>query len=353
MPSYTCACGARYKLPDGSGGKRARCKKCGVVFTVPEEEIQVAPPDDDYWDFEKDSSPPPAVAEASRFGSPAAGTAPETAGGTSAGRTAAGSHSPEELVALGRAAAADAKKGRGFWGDIVWTFALFTEPNNLAMLVLVWILHGLLPFLTAAGCIGLVGYIIVLGWLCSYWFNVIVEAANGEDRLPSMGLTEGVVDDVILPLLKFVGAWLLVFTPAIVCAVIAALALGIAFGEALTDPTGVLVVLVGVAMFLWPMVLLVTAIGGIFSVVRVDLIFMTIARTFLPYLAVCLLFAGAWALEGFADELAALITGGGLQNFWITTVVTALLQAYFSIVSMRIVGLYYHHFKSRFAWSWG
>ena len=52
MPTYTCTCGARYKLPEGSGGKRARCKKCGVVFTIPEEPLEVAPPDDDYWDFE-------------------------------------------------------------------------------------------------------------------------------------------------------------------------------------------------------------------------------------------------------------------------------------------------------------
>ena len=29
------------------------------------------------------------------------------------------------------------------------------------------------------------------------------------------------------------------------------------------------------------------------------------------------------------------------------------LNAYFSIVSFWIVGLYYHHFKRRFAWSWG
>jgi len=29
------------------------------------------------------------------------------------------------------------------------------------------------------------------------------------------------------------------------------------------------------------------------------------------------------------------------------------IEVYFTIVAMRTVGLYYHHFKERFAWSWG
>ena len=101
------------------------------------------------------------------------------------------------------------------------------------------------------------------------------------------------------------------------------------------------------------MVLLVTAIGGLFACLRIDLIAVTIGRSFIPYLAVCLLFGATVGLKWYADELAGRITGGGVQGFWVTAVLTGLLQAYFSIVSMRIVGLYYHHFKERFAWSWG
>ena len=101
------------------------------------------------------------------------------------------------------------------------------------------------------------------------------------------------------------------------------------------------------------MLLLVIAIGGFSSVWRIDLIVQTIVRTFLPYLAVCLLFGGAWALEYKGQELIVRVTGGALRGFWLTTVLSALVSAYFGIVGMWIVGLYYHHFKSRFAWSWG
>jgi len=347
MPTYTCTCGAGYKLPEGSEGKRARCKKCGVVFTIPQEPLEVAPPDDDYWDFEANRSQTPPVPEGSRFGIPA--------GGTAAGHPA-GEYSPEELVAKGRAAMAGATKVRGFWADVGWTFALFTEPNNLAMLVIVWVLHALLPVVAMAVpvcCFFFLGYLVIYGWLCSYWFNVIEDAAAGEDRLPSLSLTEGILDDVIIPFLKFVGATVLATAPAIVCGLVVALASGVAFGQTLSNPTGPLVATIAVSMFLLPMVLLVTAIGGIFSVIRVDLLCITIVRTFPAYLAVCLLVGGTSLLEGFAKELAGLATGGGLQSFWVTLVLTSLLQAYFSIVSMRIVGLYYHHFKKRFAWSWG
>ena len=37
----------------------------------------------------------------------------------------------------------------------------------------------------------------------------------------------------------------------------------------------------------------------------------------------------------------------------VVDVVLTLVKLYCWIVAMRCIGLYYHHFKSRFAWSWG
>ena len=348
MPRYTCACGARYRLPEGSGGRQARCKKCGKIFTIPADEpIAVSRPDDDHLDFEQHSSgSPPSIDPGPAAPPPAEGRGMAVAPSDSP-------YSPDELVAMGRAATAASSRQRGFWADVGWTFAMFTNPGNLIMLVIIWGLHGIMPFVKAAPCIGLVGAFIVYGWLCSYWFNVIVEAANGEDDLPSLSLTDGFMDDVIAPLFKFVGASLLAWVPAIACAVAMILITSVSVGQVIADPTMLLVVLVGVSMFLWPMVLLVTAIGGLGAVFRLDLLVATVARTLLPYLAVCLLFAGTLALEWSADPIAAWITGGQMSDYLVTGILAALVQAYFSVVSMRIVGLYYHHFKERFAWSWG
>lgn len=341
MPRYTCSCGARYRLPDHSVGRKARCRKCGVIFTIPDQDIAAAVPveDDGGYAIAADDQPAAPVA------TPVASAAPT--GGAPRGYT------PEELVAMGQAAAAGVKPRRGFWSDVAWAFLLFTDLNNLIMIMIIWFLHALWPILGFAGCLGLVGRIIIGGWLCSYWFKVILESASGEDQLPSMGLTEGALDDIVFPLLKFLAATLLAWTPAIICAVVVTVSTGLTAQEVAANPKAPMYTAIGVAMFLWPMLLLVIAIGGFSSVYRIDLIVMTVARSFLPYLAVCLLFAGTWLLQDYADTLTVRVTGGAFQNFWLTTAISALVAAYFSIVSMWIVGLYYHHFKRRFAWSWG
>lgn len=50
MPKFQCACGAKYRFPDSAMGKKAKCKRCGVVFTLEVDEdgpIPIAkdPPD--------------------------------------------------------------------------------------------------------------------------------------------------------------------------------------------------------------------------------------------------------------------------------------------------------------------
>ncbi len=37
MPTQYCQCGAKYRFPDSSIGKRAKCKKCGAVITLADE----------------------------------------------------------------------------------------------------------------------------------------------------------------------------------------------------------------------------------------------------------------------------------------------------------------------------
>ena len=105
------------------------------------------------------------------------------------------------------------------------------------------------------------------------------------------------------------------------------------------------------AVLAWPMVLLVVAVGGFAGLGRVDLILATIARTFLPYVAVCLLVGATAGLNTYSDGLVA-ATLGRRGGWIVASCVAAMMKAYFGVASMRIVGLYYHHFKHRFAWSW-
>ncbi len=341
MPTYTCQCSARYKLPEGSEGRKAKCKKCGVVFTIPAKEVAIAPPEDDDWLLEKSPLPP----------SLAVAPAPDQSASAVSPQPSDSAYTPEELVAMGRSRSRE-RPSQGFWSSVGWTFLFFTEPNNLIMLVIISVLYGILPILDFGGCLGLAATCIVYGWLFSYCFKVILEAAGGEERLPTLTATEGWWDDIILPLLKFTGASILALIPAVIFGIIVGLAMQ---PEDWTDiePDGPIgVAALSAFLFVWPMVLLVTAIGGLPAVFRVDLIVRTMIRSFPAYLAVCLLVAGTTVLKSQHGDLAAELTTSkqSVAMFW---AIGGLLQAYFTIVSMRIIGLYYYHFKDRFAWSWG
>ena len=49
-----------------------------------------------------------------------------------------------------------------------------------------------------------------------------------------------------------------------------------------------------------------------------------------------------------AGRLGMAVTG---RTLW--TVLATGVGLYFEIVALRAIGLYYHHYKDRFAWSWG
>ena len=96
-------------------------------------------------------------------------------------------------------------------------------------------------------------------------------------------------------------------------------------------------------LLLWPMMVLVVAVGGIRCLVRFDLMFVTIFKTFPVYALVAVL-----TLIGVVGP-GLLPLGEGMG----VAVALMVVEVYANIFVMRAIGLYYHHFKGRFAWSWG
>ncbi len=345
MASYTCTCGVRYRLPDDAGGKRARCKKCGTVFTVPKEPATI-----------------PLAPVALQPQEPLSGSAGVPLGfkESPADSTALPEREPNlgtaEAVARGRQLASDPRPQHGFWADVGWSFLLFVDPGNLFTVIILAFAYAITPLLAVAclagirlAIFGLLGLAVVYGWICSFYFGVISAAAAGEDGLPRIGATDGVLDDIIRPLCGFIGATFVAASPVIACAIVARV-YDWPFDFAAPGPLQL--VSMGAAMMAWPIVLLVVALGGFDSLLRPDLLLTTIGQTFAPYLAVCLLVGATVVLHAYSSALVRAMLGpqGSLLA---TFALTPLLQAYFGVVSMRIIGLYYHHFKNRFAWSWG
>jgi len=340
MPRHTCDCGAHFRFPESAIGKRSKCKQCGAVFTLFDDEADVIPISEDIGackDASTEQSQRPLAPRQGEVFAPAGSPAGVHSAGPRAGQIADGTLKP------------------GFSSDVLWTFLFPSSPGNLITFLVIWVVMLITPFVP----FGLVVWILVSCWYAAFLFAVLQSAAAGEQELPSVTYSRDLLDDLIYPLFQWIGSWVVVYIPACVYLLLASLggnvdpfdALQMAFGgiERVFQQGGgqppVFSILVCVGAFFWPMIILCIALGGFETVYRLDLIVSTIIRTFPVYILTLLLMFGAEFLQRTLTASAA----GVSMPFVISVGVTV----YFDIVLMRLIGLYYHHYKDRFAWSWG
>ena len=238
--------------------------------------------------------------------------------------------------------------------------------NWMFMWILITVLHLIMIVLSFGGMFGAGGRIIITGWLCSCYFAIILETCSGSDDMPTMGFTDGFWDDVTLPFLKFFGSWLIVLAPCIIWTVM--MFTGGSQGDEMylegeqqAGMSGagswlIWLALLAVGLFFWPMMILTVAINGFSSaVLRFDQLLTSIFKAFPQYLVIWLLLAttvaGSWlGIIASASAAAYLGLGSGILTTLISNVLINAAQAYCIIVSMRIIGLFYRHYKTRFAW---
>jgi len=355
-------CGTRYRVADKLLGKRGKCKKCGEPFTL------AAPPDELEDDLlgalaqgeaqERSAAappPPPAAAAVPPIAPPGAGLAPE---------------------GLAPAQGPPATGFGTYLRDVGRSLLFFTHGGDLVTFLIVSVIVLAQIPMQFAGCLGVVGTFIVQGWYMAYRLNVVADAAGGESGLPNMTIGDA-WEGIILPFLKWVVAWLAALLPFLIglgyLLVLAQITVGQAgtqlglalagdFLSAFDDSRSgglILGAVLLITMSFWPMMVLVVALGGMRSLIRFDLIAITIVKTFPVYvLVVLLVYAGVVGpslvvgliRDAGADDASGLgRSGTGLG----AEAALLVLMVYTNIVTMRVIGLYYHHFKHRFAWSWG
>ena len=364
MAKCYCTCGTAYSVPEASLGKKAKCRKCGAVFTLKEENEEsgtFAIADEAWPDTDPDAARRGTGVAASPVpGSVASGGAPANDAGmpVDAPMSAVPSH-----------------EKRGYAADVLWTFLFPSSVGNLMSFVAIWLALSFAPLFTMFGIVGLIVAVLVAGWYAAFQFNVLRAAAAGETDLADVGFSRDLVDDMVIPLIAWIGSWVVVLLPAFVFLMVSLrqgttvvtdilrLAAG-GLGGIWQGSSGAPIaffVLVGLGIAAWPMIILCVALGGFTSFYRVDLIVLTIMKTFPAYLLTLLLVFGATALDvalsGFVSTSNAPAAGASLKSAIgsgiVIRVATTGIGIYADIVVMRLIGLYYHHFKSRFAWSWG
>jgi predicted Zn finger-like uncharacterized protein len=355
------ACGAHYRVPDAAAGKQARCKKCGEKFAV-------APPENSD------------ILQLEAFG--------KVSEGQSQHREAVPVDGPADAIAIPMAdyvPAIPEATGSMFlpipqYLRAVAKSLLFPlKLGNLMIFLIAWVAVALQVFLSlasqiGAGCFLIIALLIVSGWYFSFLLRTVQCAAANEDELPEITLSGGFWEDVILPMLGSMLSWLTAALPFILGAIYlfaldqlggSALAIqlaGVIVGQnyelAFNADFGggpVLGSLIVVSLLLWPMFLLVVAVGGLSCVVRVDLLSVAIARSFPGYLVMSIIAVGAQLAGAFL--MTALMPDIDPRNAQYPPlglmIGLAGVQLYLSVIAMRAIGLYYHYFKHRLAWSWG
>lgn len=333
----TCGtCGKKYQVRDGGVGKKFKCKECGELLTVPDIEQQTD--DADFYNLLTDAveleSQSKSIARVARKPMVKA----EKYKGDEEGPTTR-------------------KKTNNYVEDLLATFMFIVDPANLFMfaflLMLLFMRDVILPH---AFILGYFGRFIILGWYSNYRFSIIYEAASGKQELPDMSPEEG----FLLPMLQWFATWFLVHIPAFLYLAIA-LSFELSrlgeFGILGFDPNeiteilsafhlGVFIFLYCLGLFFWPILALCVAIGGFETVYRIDLMVLTIFRTMPVY------FFTAAAV--FVTAVLQLVVSTMVAQIGFLGIIISLpFLLYMEIVSLRMIGHYYHHFKKRFAWSWG
>lgn len=321
MIVVSCQCGARYRIPEKLAGKRLKCKKCAGPIDVPAPD---PPEDDDAFAVDVLAEEPTILPDVVVAG-PAISAAP--AGGSSRSAPFEPSHLPAYLK------------------DCVASLMFFAESGNLLRFLVVGVISMIWPLLLFAPCIGPLALIIVFGWIFSFLFNVLLNAANGERDLPEFTLLEGMIETVIVPFFKFLAAFIVAFVPLIVY--------GTLNPDVIDQETPAYWLFYGLGVFLWPMAMLMVGIGGVSSFARIDLMVRTLIRSFVPYVLVCALTAATFTGSAFLTEALFATSGKSAEHPVALSCALQPLQLYFWVLVMRFIGLYYHHFKSRFAWTWG
>lgn len=331
-------CGKNYKVQDAAAGKKLRCKECGEVIRIPEPEAEFGD-GDDFSKLLDDAVEEEAKAKSIRRP-------------VRKPMVKAEKYKGDEDGPVTR------KKENNYTQDLIQTILFPLDPANLFTFVCIWILlcmkELILPF--AGIRLGFLATLIILGWYSNYRFNVIYEATSGRKELPELTPEDG----YFIPVVKWAATWLLVHLPAyLYLGIVLYLAIqnaGEAGGPGFLPQDvvdflplshlGVFVFLYCAGLFFWPILALCVAVGGFETVFRIDLMLLTIFKSMGAYFFT----AGAMFLTSVVYFFTVFMA---MQLGVVGIIIMIAIILYFEIVALRMIGLYYHHFKTRFAWHWG
>lgn len=170
-----------------------------------------------------------------------------------------------------------------------------------------------------------------VGYLFTFMRSIVVETSNGSDRLPGWPGFSGFWDDAVVPFFQMLAIWLVCLGPGVVLMFLVPPLIG-----------GVVMLL---GLFCLPMCLLTVALADSVMGLNPVIVFSSISKAPGAYLIACVVFLVVLAIRAGIDWLSQQFGIPVLPNL-----VGNFIGLYGIVVEMRILGLLYYKYRSRFAW---
>lgn len=365
MPTTQCPqCNRRYEVAAEKAGKNTLCRACGTRFTITihQPPTHAAPP-------------PPVAAAEDEFELLARGAAvdvPRPAAPRMPTSGAAGPAAAANQVVAAAAPAVAQSPLVTYLHLLGRDFGVLLRVHNITMVLAVFVIYALQLFAFLALCFWPLVLFMLVGVYLAYLLNVIVSGATNEPSLPAPTMADGFIDSVARPLWRYVAVSLASMLPAL--AVLATLASNgvLEWPQALRLYAGLVSrrfdeltaldaphawVIGGAALlglFVQPMMLLMTAIGGTGLLARIDLVLRSIVAAPAGYLVLAgITVVGSLVpvVLAVATVLGAYLVAGSLGVVIGASLVLLLSIVVTSVYVMRATGLFYYAYRERLPWS--
>lgn len=329
MTTYTCSCGAKYRFELRLSGRRARCRRCRTPFRVPSPDEQ-----QDLLAFVEDPAAEPQAMTAA-----AAAPLPPL-------RPASDEPLPSH--------------GPSPWARDLYAMACF--PRNLSetlrLLGIIAVMALSAAYLTMSLASGfhftraIIFGAIIEGSLLSFAICALQQEAHGERDLPAFPFT--FVPDImevwhtqIAPLLAFLASVAIAGAPWLIFFLVLRSQPSAVGGGFAPAERAVLYALAGCGALLWPLIVMVIALGGFSRLIRLGWGFVAMAHSLPAYLGTVALVYGATAIGWLAQNIRL---GEGRLPAIASIVLAAAIHVYTAVFSMRAIGLYYRRNAKLFQW---
>lgn len=369
-----CACGRRYRVKNPEVGFRFNCPSCQREIEITEADIQLAEPlqsdlvpkgleliePSEPLDVIPVDNAPLRIAE---VGSKIGATGKIDYGSPDAMLRAASSprslqkmSEADEITRLG-AIPEEHRQQRTFLNDVFMSFALAGSGNNAIKLGAMGV--GLFLFFVVARALmdlmsrGLaasiaimaaliVPLLIVISYLAHFYWEVLLETANGEDEISWEQSGWDLTGDVIRPMF-----WLTVIT--LFCAAPAIGFLVISFLPS-PDRESVSYILLAVGFFFWPIAVMWVAVGQSLTYLRPDLLVRSVLAVGPAYGMVWLLLLATivmWAVLLSMDFTFGLVGPLGSALWFLGPLMTVVGNIYLGYVVFRTIGLIFRYHREK------